>query len=258
MADLTEHEGEYPGTERRKSAPAITIVIYSWMTPLIGVIMLILGALGGFLIRPLLVPEAAPASAEAAGATVASNVENPNAAEIMQLVTQQTRHFMGREDAPVTIVEFSDFQCPYCGSFAATTGRQIIAQYVQTGKVRFGYIHFPFLGPASTLAAQASECAAEQDAFWDYHDLVFENQDSINATRLKELAGDLGLNQQTFDACLDSGKYEAVVNSQGEFSQSIGVRSTPSFLINGQPLIGAQGFEVFRQVIEAELESANP
>lgn len=258
MSDLADHEDEYPGAKKRETAPAITIVIHSWMTPIIGVVMLILGALGGFLIRPLLLPESTPASAESAGTTVANNVKNPNAAEIMQLVTQQTRHFMGREDAPVTIVEFSDFQCPYCGSFAATTGRQIIAQYVQTGKVRLGYIHFPFLGPASTLAAQASECAAEQDAFWDYHDLVFENQDSLSATRLKELAGDLGLDQQAFDACLDSGKYEAVVNGQGEFSQSIGVRSTPSFLINGQPLIGAQSFEAFQQVIEAELESASP
>ena len=127
-----------------------------------------------------------------------------------------------------------------------------------TGKVRFGYVHFAFLGDESVLAAQASECAGDQDKFWEYHDLLFnsqsgENKGAFTAENLKKLAGELKLKQADFDTCLDSGKYEELVKSQTSTFQQIGVQSTPSFIINGQALVGAQPFESFQQVIEAEL-----
>ncbi len=115
-----------------------------------------------------------------------------------------------------------------------------------------------FLGPESQWAAEASECAAEQDAFWEYHDLLYdrqagENQGAYNKENLKQFAVDLGLDAQSFDDCLDSGRYSSMVRTQTATAQSLGVRGTPAFLVNGQPLVGAQPFEVFQQVIEAEL-----
>lgn len=123
-----------------------------------------------------------------------------------------------------------------------------------------GYRHFAFLGPESQWAAQASECAAEQDAFWEYHDLLFfdqyggENQGAFSQENLKQFAGDLGLDTEAFNTCLDSGRYESVVTAQRTTAQQLGVRSTPAFLINGQPVVGAQPFETFQQIIESELD----
>lgn len=125
--------------------------------------------------------------------------------------------------------------------------------------VRFGYQHFPFLGEESQLAAEASECAAEQDAFWDFHDLLFfekydgENQGAFSKPNLKRFASELDLDTEAFNACLDSGKYTSVVQNEKALLQSLGVRSTPAFLVNSQPVVGAQPFEAFQQVIEAEL-----
>jgi len=124
--------------------------------------------------------------------------------------------------------------------------------------VRFGYWHFAFLGQESFDAAEASECAADQDAFWEYHDLLFEQQSGENQgayarENLKEFAADLGLDTQAFNECLDSGKYTQIVQEQTQTAQSIGVSSTPAFVINGRAVIGAQPYNVFEQTIEQAL-----
>lgn len=124
--------------------------------------------------------------------------------------------------------------------------------------MRFGYQHFAFLGPESKWAAEASECAADQEAFWEYHDLLFDNQAGENGgafsmDNLKRFAGELGLDTAAFNECLESGKYTSIVDTETSTAQSLGVRSTPSFLINGKPVVGAQGYEVFKQYIDAEL-----
>jgi len=134
---------------------------------------------------------------------------------------------------------------------------------VNNGKVRFGYWHFPFLGDESTWAAEASECAAEQDAFWEYHDKLFEkqageNEGAFSKDNLKKIAAELKLDTETFNECLDSGKYSEEVQKMYSLAQSIGVTSTPAFIINGQPILGAQPFESFQQIIEADLQSAQP
>ena len=129
--------------------------------------------------------------------------------------------------------------------------------YVKTGVVRFGYLHFAFLGPESGWAAEASECADEQGKFWEYHDLLFarhsgENQGAFSKDNLKKFAADLKLNTGTFNACLDSGKYASVVQADAEFLQSLGVQSTPTFLINATPIAGALPFDQFQKIIESE------
>jgi protein-disulfide isomerase len=222
--------------------------------------MLAVGIAAGYFGRPLVTPEPLAATPVASAGTSAAADASPDAAALMDAVVAHTRHFKGDPDAPVTIIEFSDFQCPYCGRFATDAGRQIHEQYVETGLVRFGYQHFAFLGPESQKAAEASECAAEQDAFWPYHDTLFgrltgENQGSLSPAGLSQYAAEVGLDTEAFDACLDSGKYASLVSSETSAAQSLGVTGTPSFLVNGRPLVGAQPFEVFQQVIEAELRA---
>ena len=127
--------------------------------------------------------------------------------------------------------------------------------------MRFAYIHFAFLGPESQWAAEASECAAEQDAFWEYHDFLYGNQDGENRgafskDNLKRFAADLGLDTGEFNECLDTGKYKSLVEQEYQLSQQIGVSSTPTFVLNGRPVIGAQPFEVFQQQIQTALSES--
>jgi protein-disulfide isomerase len=124
--------------------------------------------------------------------------------------------------------------------------------------VRIGYVHFAFLGEESLWAAEASECAADQEKFWEYHDLLFEKQAGENGgafdkKNLVTFADELGLNQKQFADCLDSGKYTDWVNGQTSFARQLGVQSTPSFIINDQPLVGAQPFEAFQKLIDQNL-----
>jgi protein-disulfide isomerase len=137
--------------------------------------------------------------------------------------------------------------------------RQIDEEYIQKGLVRFGYYHLVILGNESQYAAEASECAADQDAFWAFHDRLFEeltgkNQGRFNVDNLKRFASELGIESESFASCLDSRMYESAVKSQSITASSIGFRSTPSFLINGQPLFGAQPFETFQQYIDPYLD----
>jgi hypothetical protein len=137
---------------------------------------------------------------------------------------------------------------------------QLREHYVNKGKVRFVYKHFAILGPESTRAAEASECAAEQDKFWEYHDLVFADQlssrSTLSADQLTSLAAEIGLDTTVFRRCLDSGRYSSQIRQESLSVQSMGVRGTPAFLLNGVFISGAQPFEVFQQVIEEQLGNA--
>lgn len=137
---------------------------------------------------------------------------------------------------------------------------RIREQYIDTGQVRFTYKHFAILGPESNRAAEASECAAEQDKFWAYHDRLFADQtttrSTLNDERLIELAGEVGLDPDTLGECLNSGRYTNKVRQESLSVQSMGVRGTPAFLINGIFISGAQPFEVFQQIIEEQLGNA--
>jgi hypothetical protein len=128
---------------------------------------------------------------------------------------------------------------------------------VSSGKVRFAYKHFAILGPESNRAAEASECAAEQGQFWAFHDRTFVDQiterSSLSADRLTELAGEIGLETSAFRECLDSGKYTSQITQESLSVQSMGVRGTPAFLINGVFVSGAQPFEAFEQLFEDQL-----
>jgi len=179
----------------------------------------------------------------------------------MEFVLSDARHFQGSADAPVTMVEFSDFKCPYCGRFSTETLPLIREQYINTGQVRFVYKHFAILGPESNRTAEAAECAAEQGQFWEYHDLIFTDQTTtrsvFNDDALTRLAGDLGLETTAFSDCLASGRYANQIQRESQAASALGLRGTPGFLINGVFVSGAQPFETFQQIIEEQLQAAS-
>jgi len=172
-------------------------------------------------------------------------------------------HSIGDPNAPVVIEEYGDFQCPFCRRFHDETLQQIVDEYVDTGLVYFIYRHFPVVdgnNPAqeSHAAAAAAVCAGRQNRFWDYHDVLFANQTGENIgdfsdPRLQAMAKQLGLDMDAFDACYPTADALASVLADSLLAQQSGINATPSFLINGKPLVGAQPFEVFQQAIEAEL-----
>jgi protein-disulfide isomerase len=163
---------------------------------------------------------------------------------------------IGPADAPVTIIEFSDFQCPYCARFQSDTLPQILSNYGD--RVRFVYRDFPLVSlHANALkAAEASECADDQGAYWKYHDLLFQNQSALDDASLKSYAASLGLDTATFNQCLDSDKYMSEVQKDEQDGIAAGVQGTPSFFINGMPLTGAQPYSVFQAAIESALAKA--
>lgn len=163
---------------------------------------------------------------------------------------------LGDPDAPVTIIEFSDYECPFCQKFWRETLPSIKSEYIDTGKVKLVYRDFPLtsIHPNAQVAAEAAECvrdaAGNDEAYFEYHDKIFENQHLLSETSLKTWAQQQGYN---IDSCLDSGKFKSEVQKDLVDAQSAGGRGTPYFLINGNPLSGAYPFSAFQQIIEAEL-----
>jgi protein-disulfide isomerase/Tfp pilus assembly protein PilF len=161
----------------------------------------------------------------------------------------------GSPNAPVMIVEFSDFQCPFCRKVQATL-KSVLAKY--QGRVSLAYRDFPLRGMhgQAELGAESSRCAGEQGKFWEYHDMLFENPDKLNRNGLLQLARNANLDEKQFDSCLSGGKYRAQVEQDLQDGIRAGVMGTPGIFINGIPLNGAQPESTFERVIDSELASA--
>lgn len=174
-------------------------------------------------------------------------------------VVARAANTQGADDAPVMIVEYSDFNCGYCKKFHDETFQRVVDNYVKTGKARLSYKHFPFLTASSPWKAEASECAAEQGRFWEYHEMLFDGvipRDGDEAAvrqQLTDAAGAMQLDKTVFQACMEDSDIAQRVSADANEGQQLGVTGTPSFLINGKPLVGAQPYEAFVQAIEAVL-----
>jgi protein-disulfide isomerase len=154
----------------------------------------------------------------------------------------------GPANAPITIVEFSDFECPYCGR-AEESVKQVMDAYKD--KVRLVYRDYPLsFHRNAQKAAEAARCAGDQNKYWEYHATLFENQTALDAESLKKYATDLELDAKKFQQCLDQNKYADTVQKDFEVGNAIGVSGTPAFFINGRLLSGAQPFEAFKQIID--------
>jgi protein-disulfide isomerase len=169
---------------------------------------------------------------------------------------------IGNHNAPVTMVEYSDFQCPLCKKFYDENFNKLVTDYIKTGKVKYVFKQFPLnIHPQAPDAALASECALEQNKFWEMHDLLFENQtawsgksDYLNT--FKQFAKQLALNETQFNTCLDTKKHQGNVNKDYQEGLTKGVRGTPTFYINDQILVGAQEYDKFTDMLDQALNPA--
>lgn len=167
---------------------------------------------------------------------------------------------LGNKDAKVVVVIFEDFQCPFCKKFETESYEKIKKDFVDTGKVLLVHQDLAFLGPESISAAEAANCALDQDKFWEYRKYVYdhqgdENSGALSDENLKKFATTLGLNRTQFDSCLDSGKYETKVSAERDFASSYGVGSTPTFVINGLVVRGARQYTDFSTIINNALNN---
>jgi protein-disulfide isomerase len=161
---------------------------------------------------------------------------------------------IGPKDAPVHIVEFTDYQCPFCGKSRPTVN-QILSDY--KGKVRYVLRDFPLSFHKDSLKAhEAARCAGEQNKYWDMNKKLFENQRSLKIEDIKKYAEDLKLKMDKFNQCLDSDKYADVIKQNQEYGEKVGVSGTPAFFINGRMVSGARPFSSFQEIIEDELKNS--
>ena len=167
---------------------------------------------------------------------------------------------LGDPSAPITIVEFGDYQCHQCYNWFHNTKPAIFQEYIETGKVNLVFVDLAFLGRDSPKAAQATYCAEDQEMYWEYHDILYTSQEPkidsgwVNTERLKAFAFNMELDMELFDSCLDSGKYSKRVQYNIQQARDHGVRGTPGFFIVGpdgqEQLGGAQPFSVFKQILD--------
>ena len=177
-------------------------------------------------------------------------------------ITTDGAQALGEKTAKVTMVEFSDYQCPFCRKYATETLSQVIDAYVRTGKVRYVFRNFPLeaLHPLAEKAAEAAQCAGEQGKYWEAHDRFFRNQQALDAHGMKSHARELGLDPAKFEECLESGKYAALVKADLAEGQKYGVRGTPTFFFGTESkgsklnavkvLSGAEPFSSFKEIID--------
>lgn len=170
---------------------------------------------------------------------------------------------LGSLDAPLTMVEFGDYQCLNCNRYFHNTEHTIVQNYVETGKLKVIYMDFAFIGQDSMFAAQAAHCAEEQGKYWEYHDALFSNWNGENTGwasmhNLKRFADNVGLEHKSFNECLDSGKYASKVRHNTDMGRQLGVTGTPTFFIfksegDAQKIVGSQPYSTFNTVLDSML-----
>lgn len=253
-----ETQAEKPSNEEKlhmsENNTASTISRHSLNYVLIAITFLLLGGFGGYALATNLIQETVDeaflrqetALNELIESGALAGSSNPTASQYVD-----DDPAIGPEDASVVIVEFSDFNCSFCKRFHDTTLQPLLDQY--EGQVRFVYRDFAILGETSVTSAIAAECADDQGRFWDYHDLLFENQGDFGRDSLISYAEQLELDIDLFSTCIDDQTHLNDIRADSAAAQQIGARGTPAFLINGQFVSGAQPLEAFVQIINAEL-----
>ena len=251
--------GDFPDNPESPSAPAQEDTLtfkrshfYSVLT----VLAFSAGVLLGYVVWGVDARAAAPAANQPSGPVVEAPVTQQQEFRRYEIPIENS-YAIGPSDAPITIVEFSDYQCPFCRRWHDEVYEPLLAAY--PGKIRLVYRHFPLtsIHPDAMSAAEAAMCAGEQDAFWTFHEKLFSSEALGNNTYI-QYAQDLGLNMNNFESCLSDRKYQQAVNDDLNFAVDLGIRSTPTFFINGIALVGAQPLDVFQQVIDKELAGEIP
>jgi len=228
--------------EEEKSKPAWTL----WIAAGGCVVFLCAAVFVGLLIfiGPQFVQQLLPDQVQVAG-------------ELPRAVTQSNT--MGNPDAPVHIIEYGDFQCPYCLKFWSETEPQLIEEYVNTDQVYFEYRAYPIIGPESSWAAEGAYCAGDQGRFWEFHDTLFANWSGENVgdytkENLVKYAKALDLNMAEFESCLSEEKHKGTVEQDAAAAETNGIHATPTFFINGFKVEGAQPYSILKDLIEQALD----
>lgn len=182
------------------------------------------------------------------------------------IVSIDDKPFLGNKDAPVTMVAFSDYQCPFCARFSNETLPLLKKEYVETGKLKYVFREFPLdFHQYAQKAAVAANCAGEQGKYWEMHDKIFRSQSAMQIEDLKGYAKQINLDQDAFSACLNGGKYDKKIKKDMDDGTKAGVTGTPTFFlgitgknkeIRGRRLVGAQPFDIFKQQIDELLKKA--
>ena len=164
---------------------------------------------------------------------------------------------LGKAEAKITMIEFLDYECPFCGRHFQQTYPLIYKEYIETGKLKLVFKDFPLnFHPNAQKAAEAARCVREQkgdEGYFKMHDKLLENQQSLNLENYKKWAKEIGADEEKFDTCLTSGKFASAVQDDLDYGQKVGVQGTPAFFVNGKFIEGAQPYSVFKQAINAEL-----
>ncbi len=193
------------------------------------------------------------------------NTPKPGAVgDPMSLFTANAAIFLGSNDAPITLVEFGDYQCFFCNKFFHDTEPSILENYVETGKVKIIFKDFTIIGPDSIGAAHATHCANDQDKYWEYHDELYKNWGGENngwaaSENLVKFAQNIGLNEEVFKKCMSDEKYKQLVDGSSSDARNLGITGTPAFFVIGPDneitrISGAQPYEVFHNIFQKELQ----
>lgn len=191
---------------------------------------------------------------------IQQNQNNTDPVAIAPIEISQDKS-IGSADAPVNVVEYGDYQCPACGRFAETVKPQIVEEFVNSGRVRFVFRSFQFIGEESQWAAEAAECANEQGKFWEYYDKLYSSQAGENVGAFKKenlegFAAKLGLQTEQFNQCLTSGKYTEKVKSETLEAQNLGLHGTPALLVNGIFVEDGSQYDILSQSIKEVLSKS--
>ena len=239
-----------------------------WILPVLALVLAFVGSfLGSFAYLSMKAQPAQIAAVQDVKPTPTNNAQPtqptaPAAGEKVNIDTSKLS-FIGGPDAKVTVVEFSDFQCPFCSRFHQQTYGQIFDKYIKTNKIKYSFVHLPLSFHQNALpAAIASECVATQskDAFWKMHDVLFEKQSEWSTladtkTKFLEYAKGLeGVDAKKLETCIDAKEPQSKISADMALAASAGATGTPTFLINGERLVGAQPYQTFEQKIDALLK----
>ena len=246
---------QYPVTKKRFSRETIT-----FRRSYLYLFLVSLAFVSGLAVGYILWGQSSGGSHQVASTPVAQQNTPVNTAQIpvRYNVPVGNNPYVGPENAPITLIEFGDYQCPYCREWFQDTYPQIMTAY--QGKIRFVFRDFPLSAIHANAfpAAEAADCAGEQGKYWPFHDKLFNGGLSLGSDTYLQYASDLGLDVTKFTSCIDTNKYQAAVEANYEFGSNMGISSTPTFFINGLALVGAQPFSVFKQVIDQELAGQIP
>ncbi|MFP5334071.1 MAG: DsbA family protein [Actinomycetes bacterium] len=250
-----------PGTDRPPSRQATPT--RRWLTPLlvlVGALALAATALLGAGADESASPEAAGGAGSAPPADARQQADDTAGLARRE---EGDPMALGAVDAPVVMIEWADFQCPFCGRFARETKPELVERYVEAGILRIEWRDFPYLGEESWTAALAGRAAAEQGRFWEFHDAVYAeeippNSGELTRERLMAIAEQVGMDTTAFADALDDPAMAEAVRADATEGQALGVTGTPTFLIGDQPVVGAQPLEVFTEAIEDAAAAAGP